>query len=804
MNLIETIATLDVEKKQKLIRRIKSNGEEYGIYPLTANQNSIWCKYKAMEHKNQYSNPCFRLSIKHISEEKLLHVIKTLFTLHDVFKYKYVEMEEEVYQYFDKEAQLPLVKKDLTSDVSASNIALMEKQFFDIPFRLDQNVPVRFEVLKLSDDEFLLLICIHHIICDGWSVGNILRDIYRLIDGNVPEINYNFGHYAMEKCSPAGIRKQKEDEAYWIEKIANVDKFLDLPVDFDRAVKNTSEAGTIELVIEEADYNNIMKLVKETKSNTYVVLSSLFSILLQEWSGKKKIILASTFFNRNDEKLCNVVGDFASVVPFVFEFENRLTIAEYIRKNMSFFIEAVDHDDVVFHRIADAYSNDKIENVFPIYQACMVYHSKNLLGGDADVSSGIEITVKDLADEGNMDDFLFDLCMKVIDYNDKFVITIQYAKNLYRRETMKDILLLYGNMIKNIEQIKDVEMKKLNLASLSDGDMQFSSHIDSFVKYEPVKLNIEKCFTYEAGSNYICILNENRNPVPRNFYGEIFIREKEQWYSTGKIGRIQSDATLEIRDDKSYILWHNEDIVNIRKAILELETYYEGAKFEFVLLDAGKLVLNYENTTGLLDIDAIEKVISFKPDLLYKKCALSNKKRMVHQKDIFLALGKVISNGYDAIVIQEHSSDNVNIVFSGSSAAKVSLIEEIELSVKNEKIGFKYSSTPVSVLEPAQYSFYDFFEYPKRNKSNTEKKMLEIWQEILHSDDFGIYDNFYEVGGDSVKVILLMNRVNTVFSTDIKITDLFVYNTISELAGYVDELLGADLPVQQKVDILSF
>lgn len=800
MGLKEKISFLDESKKVKLIERIRSRGAEYGVYPLTANQYSIWCQHKASGGRNQYSNPCFSMRIKNITEKKILDAVSRLFSLHDVFKFRYIEIEDSVYQYIDNDIAVPVVRSELSGEVTDEKIEAAEKAFFDIPFDLEDAPPARCEVVKLCDEEFILLCCIHHIICDGRSSGIILSELYRLLAGEDVALKRGYGAYAAEKNTPTAIEQQKENDCFWIDKIADVPKIISLPSDFDRSAMKISQAGTIDCEVAEEVVKGLNSIVRETRSNMFVVLSSLFSLILAKWSGQQKIILGSTFFNRKSEEVSEVVGDFASSAPFVFSVDEELTLEEYIRENMRSFTEELSHSDVVFSHVAEAYPLDKVENSFPLYQTFMVYHTSNLLGGDVSSAGEAEITVKDLADEGNMDDFRFDMSIKAVDHGDRIILTAQYSKQLYRRKTIEGILKVYENLLRRLPELFAYKLRDIILTDDTSGGIAEAETIPE--KYAPA--DIAPDAVYSVCGTDICILDRYGNILPESFFGEVFIMEEGVWYSTGKVGRITSEKKLEIDEAASYVIRYNGESIDLRKAAERLADEYDGVRAEFKLLAEKQLVLELSGSDVPADDSAIEKLTGFRPGLIYRISGIKGKRLTEHEKSIFKAIDLIEEEGYSAKAVQVRDSDDVDIVFSGGIAARTEFISEAEMSIKNERISFCYSSVQVGELDVSNYDRSDMFLYPKRKKSSTELKVREIWKEVLQSDDFGIYDNFYEAGGNSVRVVVMLNKLNREFPVDINIADLFTYNTVSDISAHIDELAGKDKPSASDSDILCF
>lgn len=778
MNIAEKLQSLEACKRNKFLQKIKFDGTAYGIYPLTPNQYSIWCKYQISNEQTDFTNPCLAITLHHCSETLLQTAVKQLFVLEEVFQYQFFEIDKTVYQYRNPEGIIPLTLTDL-SDFKQQTEKIQERkhQFYITPFHLTEHYPVRFEMLKLSETDWILLFCMHHIIADAASVGVVLHDLYALLDGKVPKKSCSYGAYAIEKNHPNGMQQQMEQEQYWINKIANVEKQIEFPTDFLREESNDLHAGIVDIELSGDVLKDLKAIEQQTKVNAYVVLSSLFSILLHHFTEKKSWILATTFFNRNDPNYLHLVGDFASIVPNVYSYPQNQTLFEYLQANQSDFLDAMDHSDVVFSRISDAYQNCKREQVNPIYQTAMVYHKKDLIGMNVNQIQDITISVEDLSCESNLEHFEIDLYAKVTDFSDRILISFLYQKRLFRRETIENLATIYQKLLQNALRFLQQPLWKIPLEGIARPTAV--SFCRSLTAVAPSKVLIPESATYMCGEQKICVLDEHAMPLPPDFYGMVYLYKNEVWYETGKKGRVRQNGTLEINEQRSWYIDYHHQPVDLKKAIQNLQHYFPEMTFQYQYPEPNLLILQYASPTRFLSESEVAKAVGFLPDLIYHTADPNQTKLLKHQKNILLAKEKIQSLGYETTFRQREQTDA--ILFHGAAAPSKDKILKIESAIQDESILFQYSSQPLQETTEEL-----LFTYRKRERSQTEETMFQIWAEILHTTDFHIYDNFYDVGGDSLKIYELMQQIETVFRQKINIANLFQYNSVAALSEYID------------------
>lgn len=800
MNIKKKLESLNKKERKKLPDKIIKSGFEYGIYPLSPNQYSFWCKYNISENLNQFTNPCVAISFENITEKQITDALIKIFEIHDVFRYRFFELESWVYQYLDTDAELPYKMIDMSdlNDDKEKQLKIIEHDFYAEPFDLKNNLAERFLLVKKSESEFDLMIAVHHIICDGGSIGVIINDLRSIINGIVPEKKIRFGTYALEKYSYEGTKIQKDNEEYWIEKIKNTDKFIDFPIDYERCESKHHYAGIIEIDIKGEILNNLRANIQKLNCNMYVLLSSLFSIVLQKFVQKKSLIMATTFFNRGDHIYSQIAGDFASVCPLVFEADDEMTLCEYIKANMMNFIEGMDNSDVVFSRILDKYSDCTPEYVNPVYQVAMVYHSQNLLGMKAE-NNNFKMNLRELAYEGNIDDFLVDLYAKATEYDDKINFSLLYQKNIFKSETIENITVLYKKMIWNINNIINKKLKDITLYE------ERSINVYSELKLNAVKeiKNIgENTVIHNLNGKKLCITDEYNNSVPIDFFGEIFIENDEKWYSTGKFGRIRSNGELEINDSKSWYVTIGEIDIDLTDITENISNHYGDLEFYFSSPDNKNIIMNYKSDDISIDAEDLSKITGFQVKVAYKLSKLNGKMLKNHQKKILGIMERLLSLGYMSLVYQREKSDTCDIIISDLKAPPTEIIENVCTEFKDDRIFIRYSEKNIKEISVGEIS--QLFVYQTKIKSLTEKKLSDIWRRILETDSFGIYDRFYEAGGNSVKIYSLINSIEEEFNIKINVSDLFVYNTISELSAFIDRAKNITESDNKNVSILSF
>ena len=792
MNIVERAREMEPEKRRKLIERIYSDGDKYGIYPLTDDQYLLWCGYVAQINSVHYSNPGIVVRMKNISHEKCLNLIDQLRQLQDPFRYKYAQIDEYVFQYLDNDSGYDVIENDI-SDVLPEKreeyIGRFIREFYMLPMDITENFPVLFELIKVADDEFILFVCMHHIIGDSISAGAVYKDICSILSDSAVKSNYQCGRYAMYKNSSSGRQAEMDNVEYWAQEIKDVPKFTGIPTDFSRTSDASEVSGIVERKISEDVYKYLKEKAAKDRGSVYNILVSVFSLVIQEYSMKKSILIGTTFFNRNDERLSQVVGDFATVVPYAFYKRDDITLNEYFKENMHNFKEAMEHCDVTITNIQQKFPFDRTKQYFPLYQVIFLYEGINLLGGTVNNVNGVTLELSSLTDDERQDDFKMDMFIEAVDMGNSCVIRANYSRKLFRHESIENLMDVYIGLINNIRKFENARLVDICMVS---SDMNVSEKI---IKTDKIPCPVRKAdimpddnIVYSSGNNRICILNDNNIPVPVNFYGCIYVLSNGEWYCTGKTGKVNLNGELEICEERSDIVLFKGENIDIVEASRCLSEKYSGLNFRFMYFE-GKLVLNYYGRDDImLSYMDIRNVCGFIPDLLYRTENYDKMYMIHHQKNIISACERFCKAGFDTLAVQRKNDVTEIIICGYDEKVMKQLAEEIYDDIMDNKITF--AGVKASYDEVLAYGNNGY------DKSNTimmtlpveTEKISEIWKEVIGHDTFGVYDDFFEVGGNSVRIVKLCSQINKCYGLNIHISVLYENSTVYSQAEYICKL----------------
>jgi amino acid adenylation domain-containing protein len=349
-----------------------------GEFPVSFGQRRLW-----FLDRLEPGNSAYHLGAAHhigtavdvaVMEAAINDVVQRQAALRTVFR----EVDGEPLQVVRPFEQRPLRFVDLTQLPPVERRAAADRATRDEalrPFDLAEGPLFRAALLRLDDQQHQLLFTLHHIVCDGWSLGIFLSDLHATyqarLAGNqaamVP-LALHFGPYAArerERLSGAALDQLL---AYWREHLGGAAPTLDLPTDRPRPRQRSFGGAGVSFSFTPALSDALRTLARSERATLYMVLLALFKVLLARLSGQNDIVVGTPVANRPTPELEALIGMFVSTLPIrtVLEPEQGMrALLAQVRDNV---IEAQAHGELPFEKMVDELRIERSLAWSPIFQ----------------------------------------------------------------------------------------------------------------------------------------------------------------------------------------------------------------------------------------------------------------------------------------------------------------------------------------------------------------------------------------------------------------------------------------------------
>jgi acyl carrier protein len=419
--------------------------ERKEYYPLSSAQKRMYIIQQMDLISVAYNQPQVLPLNFVIHQDKLTMALNKLLSRHESFRTSFEMKHDEPVQIIRKEMEFKIDYLEFKDTDNAPPPVESLVRDFVRPFDLSKAPILRVKLVKLEENKNILLIDMHHIICDGVSIELIINDFMRLYGGDkLPRLRLQYKDYAVWQNSAAHKLEIKKQEAYWLSEFAGEVFELELPLDYKRPQAQDFSGGIVYFKVE----NSLEKRLAQMKEKTGVTLSTLllahFYILLSKYSGQEDIVVGIPTAGRSHVDLENIAGMFVNVLSLRNFTGRDVIFSEFLRQVNTSSLNAYDNQDYQFDELVDRLGLSRSHDRNPLFNSVFSFQKSDR---EEERKSGNE--TKHNAHEPVETLSKFDLKLGVIEIKHSITMYLEYKTALFKKETIENIASAY---LKIIEQ----------------------------------------------------------------------------------------------------------------------------------------------------------------------------------------------------------------------------------------------------------------------------------------------------------------------------------------------------------------
>ncbi|MBQ6640285.1 MAG: non-ribosomal peptide synthetase, partial [Saccharopolyspora sp.] len=300
---------------------------------------------------------------------------------HESLRTVFPEQDGEPVQLVQPHAQAPVRVRPVTEAALPGELAAAAGEGFD----LIAEPPIRATLFQLGPHESVLLIVLHHIAGDGWSVHPLTRDLVRAYRararGAAPEVEplpVQYADYALWQREMLGSEDDPEsvlarELAYWTERLAGLAPELELGADRPRPAVAQHRGGTVHFTVETAVVDELERLAHAANASLFMFLHTGAAALLTRLGAGTDVPIGTPVAGRADSALDDLVGLFVNTLVLRADTGGDPTFRELLERIRATDLEAFDHQDVPFERLVEALNPDRSMARHPLFQVALAF-----------------------------------------------------------------------------------------------------------------------------------------------------------------------------------------------------------------------------------------------------------------------------------------------------------------------------------------------------------------------------------------------------------------------------------------------
>ncbi|MFJ8309906.1 MULTISPECIES: amino acid adenylation domain-containing protein [unclassified Streptomyces] len=396
--------------------------------------------------------------------EVLSRSLDALIARHEVLRTRLVAVAGEAFQRIDPPgAGFALPFHDLSGLPDAvSQLAALQREEATEPFDLARGPLIRGRLVVLAPDRHVLLLTMHHIVSDGWSMGVLTRELGALYaafqqDGPdpLPPLLVQYADYAAWQRQLLADGALAAQSAYWQETLAGAPALLELPTDRPRPAEQDYRGGQVRLAFDEELTAALHAFSRRHRSTLFMTVLTGWALTLSRLSGRHDLVIGTPVANRRRTELEELIGFFVNTLALRIDLSGAPSVAELLKRVRGVALSALKHQDLPFEQVVELANPSRTLAHTPLFQVMFAWQNNE--EGELTLPD-IEVTGLDSPSAVAK----FDLALSLGEENGRIAGSLDYADALFDRETAER----YGRYLKRVlEQM--VEEPDREAASLS-------------------------------------------------------------------------------------------------------------------------------------------------------------------------------------------------------------------------------------------------------------------------------------------------------------------------------------------------
>ncbi|OBP16553.1 hypothetical protein A5320_03920 [Rheinheimera sp. SA_1] len=359
--------------------------------PLSFGQRRLWY-IDQLEQGSAHYNMSVALELNGPLELTLLkNALHTLVSRHEILRTTYDSSGTR--QIIQPQAQMPMCELDWSDQPSEQQLADLFVSEQLLPFVLTTEIPIRVTLVKLAEQRHVLLLIVHHIACDGLSLGIIVQELascYRdLLAGDplsLPSLTVQYSDYAYWQQANQDLFEQQL--GFWRSHLAEAPAIHRLSTDRPRPPQQSFTGDCVSTKLSAEVVSQIHHCCQQFDVTPFMLCYSVFALLIARYSDEQDVLIGCPVANRHQSVIEPLVGYFANTVVMRSRLQAGHTFSQLLAETKTMVLDVFQHQEVPFEMVVERVQPERNLAYSPLFQLMFSFHSH----GKAELSlSGLQL-----------------------------------------------------------------------------------------------------------------------------------------------------------------------------------------------------------------------------------------------------------------------------------------------------------------------------------------------------------------------------------------------------------------------------
>lgn len=350
------------EKRAHLLELLQEESEKFETLPLSFAQRRLWFLTQLEPDNPAYNIPQALRFKGPLAPTALRQAIGTIVDRHEVLRTTFSLVKGEPVQVVSTRT-IPVAWLDLSSlpleqrEAESLRLRTVESRK---PFDLTRDFPLRATLVRLAPDDHLLLLTMHHIVSDGWSMGVFTKELSAIYTAlakgepiDLPELPIQYADYAEWQREWLQGEVLSEQLAYWKESLRSAPAVLNLPTDHPRPAVQSFQGSQLKFGLSKELSQAIGALSRREEATLFMTLLTAFQILLVRYTGQEDVVVGTPIAGRSRIETEGLIGLFVNTLVLRTDLSGEPTFREALRRVKETALGAYAHQDLPFEKLVE-------------------------------------------------------------------------------------------------------------------------------------------------------------------------------------------------------------------------------------------------------------------------------------------------------------------------------------------------------------------------------------------------------------------------------------------------------------------
>jgi len=459
-------AAPEISEPRAVAPAMLSRVDRDGALPLSFAQQRLWF-LDELEPGSAFYNMTFAASLSgSLRVEVLESALREVVARHEILRTSFQTVAGTPQQIIASDLAVSLNIEDLSGvpeserDAAASKLASEEAQR---PFDLSQPPLMRASLLRLNEHEHILLLTMHHIVCDYWSVGLLIQEMAALygafaasMPSPLPDLPIQYADFAHWQQSSFKGEILDQQLSYWKTMLKGSPGVLELTTDKPRPAIQTFRGAREYAILPRELTESLKQFSRQEEVTLFMTLFAAFQVLLHRYTGQEDISVGTPIANRNRPEIEKLIGFFANTLVLRTHLSGTPSFRELLQRVREVALGAYANQDLPFERIVEELQPRRDLSRTPLFQVLFVFQNIAL-----EVFRLPELNISFV--EPDTGTSKFDLTLSMMERGDSLAMRLEYNTDIFEATTIKRMLQHMETLLQSIVTDPSRKLAELEL-----------------------------------------------------------------------------------------------------------------------------------------------------------------------------------------------------------------------------------------------------------------------------------------------------------------------------------------------------